>query len=157
MKTQCPTCSGSGEITIHNEDGEGESWSRYSGDKDLFEKYSHAAIRKGNTLSPFHKIASIYRYDGDFAINFWDEGSWPCVSPSDMEKKFVFLERKTGKQVTFSCPKLKPFKEMALEMLNADPTFDIEHFVMKVERLGYGKTQEEIREVFNEWKKSNEK
>jgi len=153
MKTQCPTCSGSGEITIHQESCEDDRWGKYAGDKDLFEKYSHAAVKTGKTFSPFYKIASFYRSDGDYSINFWEGGSWPIVIQSDIEKKFLFLERKTGKQVTFECPKLKPFKETAREMLNADPSFDQEHFVMKVQRLGFKKTDQEIRELYDEWEK----
>lgn len=156
MKTQCPTCAGSGEITIQKENGEEVRWSKYSGDKDLFEKYSHAAIRQGHgTFSPFYPIASFYRSDGDFSINFWgDGGSWPIVSPTDIKKKFLFLERKTGKQGQFEEPEQKPFNVTVIEMLKSDPSFELHHLVMKVKRMGFKESEDQIREIFDEWKKS---
>lgn len=155
MQTQCPTCQGKGEITIHFEKGEGERWGKYDGDLDLWEKYSHAAfIQEDGNFSAFQKIASFYRYGNDFAINFW-HSSWPCISREDLKKKFLFIERRTGKQVTFEEPEKKPFKETVLAMLNADPSFQFDHvLVTKVSRLGFDVSPNQIQAVFEEWKSS---
>lgn len=110
IKHKCPTCDGSGEVELDIDEKEGSQWYKGRGDKDLWDKYSHAAIKypSSKTWSKFFIIASFYRCRsackdcGEYTINFWGEGgSWPIVKAADLKKRFRFIDRKSGEEVIF--------------------------------------------------------
>ncbi len=133
---------------------EEQRWGVYRGDKDLWDRYSHATIKgRFGRWSAFYPIASFYRYDGDFAINFHGEGgSWPMVKPEDLKKKFLFIDRKTGKECTFKEPKRKPLRETVFELLDADSSMDGKRFLYLIKRLGFTETQQEIEAHAKAWR-----
>lgn len=106
QKVQCPTCAGTGETHVEVEK-EGE-WYPGMGDKDLWDKYSHASVLNHGSWSKFFKIASFYRCNakGDmFTINFQGEGgSWPEHDAQELKRSFKFLDRNTGNVIRFKIP-----------------------------------------------------
>lgn len=154
IKHQCPTCAGKGEVELNIEESEETAWYRGRGDKDLWDKYSHASIRgQRGRWSEFFLIASFYRYDGDYSINFWKEGgSWPVIKPKDLKEKFRFIERKTGRETTFEAPEQKPIEAMVYELMDADPSITEEHLFILIHRLGYAEKTNTIMKYLRAWK-----
>ena len=78
-----------------------ESWNEWRGDKDLWERYSHAQIiRKDKTVSQPFKIASFYREKKNikkeqqiFTLNLCGGGSWPLNTWKEIEQTFILIKR----------------------------------------------------------------
>lgn len=152
---KCPTCDGQGKVNLEIEEKDGQVWTAYRGDKDLWDRYSHASIRESRgTWSNFFPIASFYRSDGDLSINFYGGGgSWPVVSLEEIKKDFRFIDRKTGEEIPFDEPKLKSLEETIEAMMKCDSK-SVDRMETLVRRLGFEESSMEIIETMQKVKQT---